>query len=205
MAVELLFSWTVLLVVSGPPKAKMAPFWILICDAAPMPLLVRPKLPPATESTPVKLLAVDGFKTQVPPSVLVTARIMALAPLALSTSREVMILLSTFPPRNSKVRIRPAASPCIVLVNAPASSRGPLPDASMRQVRLALSPVEARLQALVATSPCPTYTKALISPLPRFRMSDPPLTLVPRLLEVTPAEPIDESTKVPSLMVVLPL
>ena len=73
-AVVLLLIWMSLLVVSGPPKAKMAALLMLIWEAAPMPLAVRPRLPPPAVMTPVKVLAEAGFKTQVPPSFLAMLR-----------------------------------------------------------------------------------------------------------------------------------
>ena len=132
-AVLLLLSWMSLLVVRGPPKAKMAALLMLIWEAAPMPLAVRPRLPPAAVMVPVKVFAEAGFRIQVPPSFLATLRVFALVALVLLVSTRFIWLLSVFEPRRSRVRMRAAESPRVVWVKVPVfQTRAPEPEASIR-------------------------------------------------------------------------
>ena len=122
----------------------------------PMPASVSPSVPENTRIGPVNWLGDCGFRIQVPPSVLLIPSRAGLVAAELSVSRDRTVLLSTFEPRSSKKSVRSDASRCVVLENAPASSRGPLPEASMRHVRSAVPRFPSRLKGRVADSPRPT-------------------------------------------------
>ena len=68
----------------------------------PMPLAVRPSMPPPARSPPLKVLAVDGLSTQTPPSYLATVRAPAPPPTSL-VSWAVTMFMSVFVPRSSRV------------------------------------------------------------------------------------------------------
>ena len=70
--------------------------------AAPMPLAVRPSIPPPAVRAPVKVLAEAGASTQTPPSYLATPRTPAPPPTSL-VSTEVTMFMSVFVPRSSRV------------------------------------------------------------------------------------------------------
>ena len=120
---------------------------MLIAVAAPMPFVVRPRLPLLTVMPPVKVLADDGFRTHVPPSFLITPK--RLVPLFANT--EVIMLLSVLAPRRSRFIVKAPVLLLVILL----STSGPLPEESMRWARVAVI-ADANTTGREAVSPAPT-------------------------------------------------
>ena len=98
-AVELLPRMRLVDVTRGAPKAKIPPLVMVMLDADPMPLVLRPSMPPFAFRTPVKVFAAVGFKIHTPPSAFVT--VSTLVPPFVSG--EVMVLPSVLLPRRLSV------------------------------------------------------------------------------------------------------
>ena len=154
MAVVLFAKVRGLLVVSAPSKAKMAPFEMVIPEAAPIPFVVSPRLPPAAVMLPVKVFAAAGFRIQVPPSDFCRLRIFGKEALVALTSARFIWLPSVLAPRRSKTTIRATVSPRVVFAKVPVfQTSAPEPEASTRMERfpVKLPPCSVRLR--LATSP----------------------------------------------------
>ena len=176
-------------VTSVPPKAKTPPPAI-VTPAGPTPFAVKPRRPIFTVVCPEKVLDELGASTQMPPSFLNTLS----AAVPASASVPVIIFMSALWPRRFSVL---APAPVFVTL---VSVSAPLPDASM--VGPPVVPTMASVR--VVTSPGPTYSSVPpYVPLPK--RSEPPPTLVPRLLEVAPAAPMERTINAPAVSAVLPV
>ena len=80
------------------------------------------------------------------------------------------------------------------------SCTGPLPEASM----VGTPVVPERPSVRVTTSPGPTYSR-LAAAVSEPRKSEPPPTLLPKLLEPAPAAPRERTMRAPAVTVVFPL
>ena len=165
MAVALFAHEMGLLVVSAPPKAKMAAFEMVMPEVAPIPFVVSPRLPPPAVRVPVKVFAEAGLRIQVPPSDFWTLRTFGKVALLLLASTRFIWLLSVLAPRRSRITTRAAESPRVVFVNVPVfQTSAPEPEAS---IRIFLFPVKLppwSEKSRLATSPEPTYMRGLRSP-----------------------------------------